>query len=201
MALTKRRCHFEWSYLFIFWLHTTPTMYWTSFPDVPIYVCNHEKFGFIMAPLDDDQTIQDDFNQLLNIKQEASGNQSAIAWLLFELFFYPVSNHNRIIEIRLLSGFPADGGPSVVDRLRRRSRQRQIGFRWHIPDQLGATAGTPPPNGVVATPVGSRLYAGQSHGRQVSRSNLADYFTWQRAQLNLMNLSNCEWRFHQHWIP
>jgi len=40
--------------------------------DVPIYVCNHEKFGFIMAPLDDDQTIQDDFNQLLNIKQEAS---------------------------------------------------------------------------------------------------------------------------------
>jgi len=38
-------------------------------------VCNEEVYGFVMAPLEDGQTIDDDKRQLSNIKHEASGNQ------------------------------------------------------------------------------------------------------------------------------
>lgn len=42
--------------------------------DVPIYVCNNEKYGYIMVPSEDGQTMEDEFNQMLHVKQDASGN-------------------------------------------------------------------------------------------------------------------------------
>ena len=44
------------------------------FTDVPVYVCNHEKYGYLSTPLEETQTMEDDYAQLLNLKVEASGN-------------------------------------------------------------------------------------------------------------------------------
>lgn len=44
------------------------------YSDVPVYICNQIKFGYLLAPLDESQTIQDDYAQLTNIMLEASGN-------------------------------------------------------------------------------------------------------------------------------
>ncbi|XP_046657992.1 glycosyltransferase 25 family member-like [Daphnia pulicaria] len=43
--------------------------YWT---DVPVYICNQIKFGYLLSPLDETMTIEDDYAQLTNIMLEAS---------------------------------------------------------------------------------------------------------------------------------
>jgi len=40
--------------------------------NVDVYVCNHEKYGFLTTPLEESQTMKDDYAQLLNLKVEAS---------------------------------------------------------------------------------------------------------------------------------
>ena len=39
-----------------------------------MYFCNQEEYGFMMRQLKMDQTIEDDYNELLNVKLAASGN-------------------------------------------------------------------------------------------------------------------------------
>ena len=36
-------------------------------------VCNDVKYGYILSPLEEGQTIEDDHAQLLNLRLEASG--------------------------------------------------------------------------------------------------------------------------------
>jgi len=40
--------------------------------NVGVYVCNHEKYGYLTTPLEESQTMNDDFAQLLNLRIEAS---------------------------------------------------------------------------------------------------------------------------------
>jgi hypothetical protein len=44
------------------------------FADVAMFFCNQEEYGFMMRQLKMDQTIEDDYNELLNVKLAASGN-------------------------------------------------------------------------------------------------------------------------------
>ena len=46
----------------------------SMFADVAMYFCNQEEYGFMMRQLKMDQTIEDDYNELLNVKLAASGN-------------------------------------------------------------------------------------------------------------------------------
>lgn len=43
------------------------------YSDVPVYICNQIKFGYLLSPLDETMTIEDDYAQLTNIMLEASG--------------------------------------------------------------------------------------------------------------------------------
>ncbi|XP_057376858.1 glycosyltransferase 25 family member-like [Daphnia carinata] len=57
--------------------------FWT---DVPVYICNQIKFGYLLSPLDESQTIQDDYAQLTNIMLEASVD------------FPPMTPHQQLTE-------------------------------------------------------------------------------------------------------
>ncbi len=53
-------------------------------PDVPVYVCNNVRFGYILSPLEDTQTIEDDYAQLVNVRIEASGIDCSFLTFSFE---------------------------------------------------------------------------------------------------------------------
>ena len=46
----------------------------TKFADVAMYFCNQEEYGFMMRQLKMDTTIEDDYNEFLNVKLAGSGN-------------------------------------------------------------------------------------------------------------------------------
>ncbi|XP_076272943.1 glycosyltransferase 25 family member isoform X1 [Rhynchophorus ferrugineus] len=41
-----------------------------KFNDIPLYVCNEEVFGYIPVPLEPTETLEDDFEKVLNIKMD-----------------------------------------------------------------------------------------------------------------------------------
>lgn len=41
--------------------------------DVPLFICNDEVYGFIMVPLENDETIAEDMQRLTNTKVEMLG--------------------------------------------------------------------------------------------------------------------------------
>lgn len=51
-------------------IHTTYRIYVI---DVPLFVCNDEIYGFIMVPLENEETITEDMQRLTNIKVEILG--------------------------------------------------------------------------------------------------------------------------------
>lgn len=85
--------------------------------DIPVYVCNHERFGYVLSPMEDDQTIKDDLDQLLSVKQEASGNEKRRTWraqrfgvLDFSIFrpFFSVVYFPPMEPHRLLTEYVTD---------------------------------------------------------------------------------------------
>lgn len=41
--------------------------------DVPLFVCNDDVYGFVMVPLENDETITEDIQRLTNTKVEILG--------------------------------------------------------------------------------------------------------------------------------
>lgn len=48
------------------------------FIDVPLYICNDEIYGFVMVPLESDETIAEDMQRLTNTKVEMLGKFPSI---------------------------------------------------------------------------------------------------------------------------
>jgi hypothetical protein len=90
-----------------------------------MYVCNEDIYGFVTAPLEDGQTIDDDKWQLSNIKLEASGNY----WI-----YTLVNCLFDLSRERLFSQVPADDATSSADGIRHASAQGSIGLRRDLHD-------------------------------------------------------------------
>lgn len=46
--------------------------------DVPLFVCNDDVYGFVMVPLENDETIAEDMLRLTNTKVEMLGKFASI---------------------------------------------------------------------------------------------------------------------------
>jgi hypothetical protein len=45
----------------------------SSFSGVPLYICNDNIYGFVMVPLEQSDSLELDFMQLINLKLEVLG--------------------------------------------------------------------------------------------------------------------------------
>ena len=104
-----------------------------------MYVCNEVRFGFIPTPLEDTQSIEDDYAQITNLKIEASG----IVFLLLS-----IALKITVPSVWRPSVLPADGSPSAADFTREIPAEGQTGIRRSVPHQLGTPPGATRTNGM-----------------------------------------------------
>lgn len=45
---------------------------------MPLFVCNDDIYGFVMVPLENDETIAEDMERLINIKVEILGKFTSV---------------------------------------------------------------------------------------------------------------------------
>lgn len=46
--------------------------------DIPLFVCNDEVYGFVMVPLENDETLAEDMQRLINTKVEMLGKFASV---------------------------------------------------------------------------------------------------------------------------
>lgn len=117
-------------------------------PDVPVYVCNQDRYGYILTPLEDSQSIEDDYLQLTNLLMEASGifiwHMTIIAQapstMYLELFkivdFSPAEPHELLADYLNMPPKTKMGFDEIFLINLERRPERRMRMEWSL-NQLG----------------------------------------------------------------
>ncbi|XP_011877481.1 PREDICTED: glycosyltransferase 25 family member isoform X1 [Vollenhovia emeryi] len=148
--------------------------------DVPLFVCNDDVYGFVMVPLENDETIAEDMQRLINTKVEmlAFSDYLPLSNDLREFVVYPEKDTLGLDRIYMIN---------LLRRPERRKRMqtlfKELGIRAEIIDAVdGRTLNESSlkESGVVPMPEYSDPY----HKRPMTMGEigcfLSHYFVWQK---------------------
>ncbi|XP_043527346.1 glycosyltransferase 25 family member isoform X1 [Frieseomelitta varia] len=87
--------------------------------DVPLFICNDNIYGFIMVPLEEEETITEDLQRLTNIKVEilSDNNYLPLSMHLDQFVQYPIQDTLQVDKIYMIN---------LLRRPERRNRMHKI---------------------------------------------------------------------------
>ena len=125
-----------------------------------MYICNQIKFGYLLSPLDDTQTIEDDYAQLTNIMLEASGKR-----------FLCLTRWERLLLCHGIlfysSGLSYDVSSPTADGICDATCQNHSWLWWNFPHQFGTPSGASTAHGMVPKSAGPQTQIDPRRRRKV----------------------------------